>query len=189
MISGKILYLVLCGICDILEPLITVLVESQIISLPCWKILVWWPALKNYLEEIRLGLKSKCYDFLPLLVTNLGDLKKMKFKDVSLVERWMEVFSETIEGSESGKQTLVSWKARNSKDSMRDLIAFVTDMISSFNGKIQKCTKKWWMFSHVLIWIHVWLTFCLTHINLHKIIRKCTFFIRISKCWIKAGCY
>ena len=142
MISGKILYLVLCGICDILEPLITVLVESQIISLPCWKILVWWPALKNHLEEIRLGLKSKCYDFLPLLVTNLGDLQKMKFKDVSLVERWMEVFSETIEGSESGKQTLVSWKARNSKDSMRDLIAFVTDMISSFTGKIRKCTKK-----------------------------------------------
>ena len=101
MIAGKDFVLDFCDIWDILEPIITVLVESQKISLPCWKIVVWWPVLKNHLEEIRLSLESKCYDFLPLLLTNLGDLKKMKFKDVSLVDGWMEVSSETIESSES----------------------------------------------------------------------------------------
>ena len=55
-IVGEDFFLDLCGICDILKPLMDLFVALQSITCPCWKVLSWWPKL-----ESQYGMKAtKC---------------------------------------------------------------------------------------------------------------------------------
>ena len=48
-IAGEDFLLDLCGICDILKPLMDLLIALQSIACPCWKVLSWWPSVRHHL--------------------------------------------------------------------------------------------------------------------------------------------
>ena len=51
-IAGDDFVLDLSGVCDIMKPLMLLLVSLQGLHVPCWKILCWWPKLESYLKSI-----------------------------------------------------------------------------------------------------------------------------------------
>ena len=48
----------LCGVVDILHPLIEMFVELQSLSAPCWKVVTWWVKLKEHMEQMQATLET-----------------------------------------------------------------------------------------------------------------------------------
>ena len=59
MVAGDDFLLDLCRICDILRPMLEMMVELQGLSVPCWKVAMWWPRLKSRMKELQKKLSIK----------------------------------------------------------------------------------------------------------------------------------
>ena len=96
----------LCGICDILKPLMDLLVALQCITCPCWKVLSWWPNLKSHMENMKSSLSVYSPSSLfPLLTEHSRDILSREFKGTERVKGWKVVSNET-RVNEEGRQTM-----------------------------------------------------------------------------------
>jgi hypothetical protein len=59
MVAGDDFLLDLFRICDILGPMLEMMVELQGLSVPCWKVAMWWPRLKSRMKELQKKLSIK----------------------------------------------------------------------------------------------------------------------------------
>ena len=81
MIAGEDFVLDLCGICDVLEPLIELMVEIQSLNLPSWKVVTWWSSVKKRMELIKKDLSlQNPSTLLPQLKKHVAEIKAGSFK-------------------------------------------------------------------------------------------------------------
>ena len=136
-IAGEEFLLDLCGICDILRPLIDLLVALQSITCPCWKVLSWRPNVKSYLENMKSSLSIHSPSSLfPLLTEHSRDILWRKFKGTELVQGWKVVSNEARVDDEGNPVTIDHWNAREANDVEKDLEVFISDLLLSFNKRI-----------------------------------------------------
>ena len=129
----------LCGICDILKPLMDLLIALQSITCPCWKVLSWWPNLKSHIENMKTSL-SICSpsSLFPLLKEHSCDILSMKYKGKKLVQGWKVVSNETSVDDEGNPVTIDHWSAQQADDVQTDLEVFISDLLLSFDNQITK---------------------------------------------------
>ena len=51
-IAGNDFVLYLCAVCDIMKPMMLLLVVLQDLHVPCWKIVCLWPKLESHLKSM-----------------------------------------------------------------------------------------------------------------------------------------
>ena len=73
-IAGQDFLLDLCGCCDILKPYMKIFVALQGLSIPCWKVVLWWSDLKDPVEKTE-----KKFFSLPLY---MKAFREFKFSEV-----------------------------------------------------------------------------------------------------------
>ncbi len=143
MVAGDDFLLDLCGICDILQPMLEMMVELQGLSVPCWKVVTWWPRLKSRMKQFekKLSLKKPA-SIMPLLRKHAADIMSETFKGTKLVPGWFVVSSE-ITSDEKGNWTeLSTWRVREHHDVESDLKAFLADVLESLEKRVAGCTKE-----------------------------------------------
>ena len=83
----------LCYVTDVMpEMVIDLMVKVQGLAQPCWKICMWWPRLKLYLQKIEkadIPCPPKCLKNLSENIVNI--LTQSKFKGQTLVDGWQTV--------------------------------------------------------------------------------------------------
>lgn len=142
-IAGDDFLLDLCGICVIMKPLMNLFVTLQGLSLPCWKVVSWWPSLKSHMKSMEesLSIESPTSSF-PLLKKHSSDILSRKFKGTELVQGWSILSSESSFDDEGNKITVDQWEARERNDVEDDLQVFMADPISSFDNRITNGSKE-----------------------------------------------
>lgn len=142
MIAGQDFLLDLCGVTDILRPRLEMFVELQSLSAPCWKVVTWWKKLRKHMKNMKAQFSLDVpTPMFPMLTANLKDIKSGEYKKTRLVPGWMVVSTETV-ADDTGNKTIDTWKVREEKDVESDLKTFITDIITSFNARVDKCTKE-----------------------------------------------
>ena len=142
-IAGNDFLLDLCGVCDIMEPLMKLLVALQGLNIPCWKIITWWPRLETHLKSMNkdLSVDSPKSSF-PLLKKYSGGILQRKFKGVDLVQGWKITSTVSNEDAEGNTTTVDTWVAREKDDVQKDLKVFLSDLISSCSKRIDNCVHQ-----------------------------------------------
>ena len=132
MIAGDDFLFDLCGICDILAPMMEMMVKLQNLSVPCWKIVTWWPKLKSHMERMvtELSLKKPPLS-MPLLHKHAAEINSKTFKGTQLVRGWMVV---STENSVNENEEL--------PDVEKELKTFLTDLLASFGKRVTSCTQE-----------------------------------------------
>ena len=125
--------------------MIQLLVNLQGLSVPCWKVCLWWPKVRQRIQKcIPISFDSPD---LPMTSTHIRDIRKGMFKGTKVVPGWLKVEKNVSEEVSSGrKTTTIKWRARDLKDCRVDLEAFCAAMIKSmdlrFSGKSVKLMQK-----------------------------------------------
>ena len=140
-VTGKKFVVDLLALTDLMHPMIDLLVTLQGLSIPSWKICLWWPKVKRRIQKcIPISFESPD---LPLKSTHIRDIRKGKFKGTKVVPGWLKVEKNVSEDASDGKKTTtIKWRARDLKDCRLDLEVFCGAMIKSmddrFSGKSVK---------------------------------------------------
>ena len=81
MIAGEDFVMDLCGVVDILHPMIDMFVELQSLSAPCWKVITWWSNLKEHIEQMQadFSLTAPPSTF-PMLEANIDEIQSGTYK-------------------------------------------------------------------------------------------------------------
>jgi hypothetical protein len=142
-IAGDDFVLDLCGVCDIMKPLMLLLVSLQGLHVPCWKILCWWPKLESYLKSM-LGTFSveSPTSLSPLLKEHSRDILSKEYKGTTLVQGWKIVSSVSTQDDKGNKATVDNWVSREKDDVEQDLKVFLSDLISSCSNRIHNCSNE-----------------------------------------------
>ncbi len=142
-IAGDDFLLDLCGVCDIMEPLMHLLVTLQGLNVPCWEIVTWWPRLQTHLKSMHkdLSVDSPKSSF-PLLKKYSGDILLRKFKGVNLVQGWKITSTVSNQDDEDNTTTVDTRVAREKDDVEKDLKLFLSDLISSCSKRIDNCVHE-----------------------------------------------
>ena len=144
-VAGKDFVVDLLALTDLMHPMIDLLVTLQGLSIPSWKICLWWPKVKRRIQKcIPISFESPD---LPLTSTHIRDIRKGKFKGTKVVPGWLKVEKNVSEDASDGKKTTtIKWRARDLKDCRLDLEVFCGAMIKSmddrFSGKSVKPMQK-----------------------------------------------
>ena len=73
------------GCCDVLKPYMEMSVALQGLSVPCWKVVVWWRKVKDYVEEVEKEFSQPTTTKrLPLLDKHLTNIKAGLYKGTPL---------------------------------------------------------------------------------------------------------
>ena len=112
--------------------MIDLLVTFQGLSIPSWKIYLWWPKVKRRIQKcIPISFESPD---LPLKSTHIRDIRKGRFKGTKVVPGWLKVEKNVSEDASNGKKTTtIKWHARDLKDCRLDLEVFCGAMIKSID--------------------------------------------------------
>ena len=141
-ITGQTFLMDLCGCCDILRPYMKMFVALQGLSVPCWKVVVWWRKLGGYVEktEQEFSLETTTKK-LPLLNKHLKDIKEGRFKGTKLVQSWM-ITSSDRQVVDDEVQTVDHWRVRDVADVEIDLKGFMCDLKASFESRVRNSSAE-----------------------------------------------
>ena len=135
-IAGQDFLMDLCGCCDVLKPYMVMFVALQGLSVPCWKVVVWWRKVKDYVEkmeeEFSLATTTKR---LPLLHKHLTNIKAGLYKGTKLVPGWLVTSSER-RVVDNEVETFDHWRVRDVCDVESDLKDFMGDLKFSFESRV-----------------------------------------------------
>jgi hypothetical protein len=103
MIAGEDFVMDLCGVVDILHPLIEMFVELQSLSAPSWKVVTWWAKIKEHMEQMQANFSLTApTSMFPILEANIDDIRSGEYKGTCLVPGWMVISAEK-DVDETGK--------------------------------------------------------------------------------------
>lgn len=132
----------LCGTLDVMKPAVLLMIKSQALNLPPWKIVIWLPRVLDILEKAKLELDNLIHgrieipneELLPKLHEHWEELKdnedeESTFFDMVLLDGWLVVDQEAVvvspvrgERRERGRrEMLYNWVARSPDDCLGDL--------------------------------------------------------------------
>ena len=98
-IAGIDFLLDLCGVCDILKPYMELSIDLQDLSVPCWKVIIWWKKLHEYMASIEYKFSFvEAAEGLPLASAFCKEIIAGTFKNTILVQGRLLVSSETKKG-------------------------------------------------------------------------------------------
>jgi hypothetical protein len=114
-IVGKDFVVDLLALTDLMRPMVDLLVSLHGLSVPSWKICLWWPKVRQRIQKcIPISFDSPD---LPLTSNNIRDIRKGKFKGRKVVPGWLKVEKNVSEEVSDGKKTTTTkWRARDLKD-------------------------------------------------------------------------
>ena len=142
-IAGDDFLLDLCGVCDIMKPLMLLLVTLQSLDVPCWKLVSWWPRLQSHLKSMLWNLSVEFpTSLLPLLKKHSRDILSRKFKGTNLVQGWKIISTVTSQDDKGNKIAVDTWAAREKHDVEQDLKIFLSDLIYSCHNRITNCSNE-----------------------------------------------
>ena len=143
MIAGEDFVMDLCGVVDILHPMIEMFVELQSLSAPCWKVITWWLKLKEHIKQMQVDFSLTApTSMFPMLEANIDDIQSGTYKGTRLVPGWMIVSTEKVV-DETGKTIVTdNWNQRQASDVEADMKTFMKDIFTSFDTRIKSCTKE-----------------------------------------------
>jgi hypothetical protein len=126
MIAGEDFVMDLCGVVDILHPLIEMFVELQSLSAPSWKVVTWWAKIKEHMEQMQANFSLTApTSMFPILKANIDDIQSGEYKGTRLVPGWMVVSTEK-DVDETGKTIVTeNWNQREARDVEIDLKTFL----------------------------------------------------------------
>ena len=133
----------LCGMIDVMKPAVTLMVKSQALSVPPWKIVAWFPRvtallskIQDELEQLKLGevlIPDK--KVVLKLAQHWEELTREEiddctFQGIEVYPGWMVVDERTEQGEATTgsrgrrqkKKKTVTWKARSPADCLEDLL-------------------------------------------------------------------
>ena len=143
MIAGDDFLFDLCGVCDIFAPIMEMMVELQNLSVPCWKIVTWWPKLKSHMERMATELSLKKPPLsMPLLHKHAAEINSKTFKGTQLVRGWMVVSTENSVNENEERTEVTTWRSRELPDVEKELKTFLTDLLASFGKRVTSCTQE-----------------------------------------------
>lgn len=157
----------LCGIIDVFQPVVSLMIKCQSLNVPPWKIVAWFPIVIDILEDIRTELKrlkdgdvvKPAEKLLPRLAKHWQELTKEEveecsFQGIQVYEGWLVVneSEQLVEGpstDKTGKQhkrKTITWEARSPNDCLDGLYQLTEDnpmcLASRYkNIKIDNITK------------------------------------------------
>ncbi|CAB3991037.1 Hypothetical predicted protein [Paramuricea clavata] len=130
-ILGEDFVIDLCCVTDVMRIVIDLMVKLQSLSCPCWKICIWFPSVKKFLEQLEHVSIASPPGSMKVLKANIKDImEEQKFKDQCLVTRWL---------LESHNETHDERKARELEDCEADLHQFIVDVIQSLESRYINC--------------------------------------------------
>lgn len=140
-IAGEDFVLDLCGACDVLQPFMSLFVELQGLSVPCWKVIIWWERLQKWMTDTRKEFSlKKVPSSMKLLTKHVPDITKGSFKGTKLVPGWLVVSSDASEQG-STRETIDTWRVREHEDVEEDLRRFMADLTSAFEKRVTESSK------------------------------------------------
>lgn len=132
----------LCGMIDVLKPAVTLMVKSQALAIPPWKIIAWFPRLtallskiEDEIEQLKLGevlIPDK--KVVPKLAQHWEELTREEIEDctfqgIEVYPGWMVVGERTEQGEATTtggrrqkKKKTITWRARSPEDCLDDLL-------------------------------------------------------------------
>jgi hypothetical protein len=100
-IVGKDFVVDLLALTDLMRPMVDSLVSLQGLSVPSWKICLWWPNVRQRIQKcIPISLNSPD---LPMTSNNIRDIRKWKSKGTKVVPGWFKVEKNVSEEVSDGK--------------------------------------------------------------------------------------
>ena len=138
----------LCGALDVMKPAILLMIKSQALNLPPWKIVGWLPRVLDILGKAKLELDNLRHgrieipneELLPKLHEHWEELKDKEdeestFFDIVLLEGWLVVDQEAVVASPvrgrrqaRQREVLYNWVARSPDDCLVDLQVLCQEM-------------------------------------------------------------
>ena len=133
----------LCGTLDILKPAVTLMIKSQALSVPPWKIVVWFQRMTDIFSSVKDELERlknaevliPDSSLLPKLAMHWEeltreDIENCTFQEIEVYEGWLVVdeHNEPGEASVHGgankrkQKKTITWKARSPEDCIEDLL-------------------------------------------------------------------
>eukprot|EP00112_Aurelia_sp_Birch-Aquarium-sp1_P010254 Seg2197.11 transcript_id=Seg2197.11/GoldUCD/mRNA.D3Y31 product="hypothetical protein" protein_id=Seg2197.11/GoldUCD/D3Y31 len=126
---------------DVLQPAVTLMVKSQALAIPPWKIISWFPRLiallskiEDEIQQLKLGevlIPDK--KVVPTLAQHWEELTQEEsedctFQGIEVYPGWMVVDERTeqgeattTDGRRQKKKNMITWKARSPDDCLDDL--------------------------------------------------------------------
>lgn len=141
-IAGQDFLMDLCGCCDVLKPYMEMFVALQGLSVPCWKVVVWWRKVKDYVEEVEKEFSlATTTKRLPLLDKHLTNIKAGHFKGTKLIPGWLVTSSER-RVVDNEVETVDHWRVRDVCDVESDLKNFMGDLKFSFESRVDSSSVE-----------------------------------------------
>lgn len=140
-IAGKDFVLDLCAVCDVMRPYIEFSVALQGLSVPCWKVSVWWDRLRNHVKQIEDNFSlNHVSPHLPLLGKYADEIIHDVFRKTKLVQGWRLLSSETRRVGNT-LEVFDNWEAREPSDVENDVKIFMADLRLSFEARVASACK------------------------------------------------
>ncbi|CAB3982578.1 Hypothetical predicted protein [Paramuricea clavata] len=129
-ILGTDFVLDLCCICDSMKSVVDLMIAVQGLGCPCWKICIWWPRVKAFLESLLEEVIIDPSESMPILKNHVDEIMKGSFKGQKLVQGWKLV---------SQDETNCYWEARDIEDCQSNFEVFVKDTVESMSRRYDIC--------------------------------------------------
>lgn len=120
----------LCCVLDAMKIVIDMMVNVQYQSNPCWKICIWWPRVKIFLENLENMEILGPPECMPILSKHISLVEEKTFKGQDLVKGWKVI---------SHDETTDYWIARELEDCKTEVHKFITDVVQSLQAQFKKC--------------------------------------------------
>lgn len=144
-ICGQDYVLDLICLCDLMKPIIDMMVRVQSLQVPIWKVVGWGTQVLTFIQEVDL---DSCKN-MSMLATHEADVKDMKFKGIDLLPGYLVVSeskakdSVISEGGRRKKPTTVhTWVARDVEDVMEEVEEFKHNIVKSLRHRLDRGVHK-----------------------------------------------
>ena len=139
-IAGQDFVMDLLGCCDVLMPIMRMLVDLQALQVPIWKIAVWWPKVKEDMELMDPSLSQPSGLERNLKMYGNEVQQSKSFKGEQLVDGWLLTDTEK-EDQGSEVRTVQNWVCREIDDCIDDLNTLKGDIIESMDIRFDDATS------------------------------------------------
>ena len=165
MIKGRDFCVDLCGLLDILSPLMEMMVRLQALNSLIWSITKLWPRVRQKLVKVKQEIEDQIYSVEPQFdETLLPKLNKhfpflneecaydCTFQNVSLTPGWMVVDEKDVPAADKStkgrkKSKVYEWIDRSPDDCLTEMVSFIETLLVNMD---QRYTSSVTEAAHIL---------------------------------------
>lgn len=129
----------LCGVVDVVTPVVTYLIDLQGMQVPIWKAAVWFHKViadLNALGELSIhSPPESCAN----LSSKIDEIKQFRLNGQELVDGWLITETNVCNTASQERIETATWEARDLLDVQNDLQRLAKDLAASLNVRHDKC--------------------------------------------------